>query len=734
MLRRVMTDGANVEEARRRSDRFAEVEDELRKEDNLLELFKEQWVGMVSMAGMFVATIALAAYMRPYYDVGELKAFGSSGASQIRYVAVELVAIFIFTAFIIWLAKNKKEYLIKYGMMVVLTLALLYSTIPLAHVMLIDFDAEPFEMAQQKDIEGDFLGTWGDDGFITSNMGDTDGGYDVTISAWSISNGMDEPVWSMTHNHSENEFDSRIRMATTHDLLTFTSGAWVWTVDAETGNLVQSYACFEIGDDGSQQPIAAMHTGCALAVKTSDAMYLFNTASELIRYNTFEDYPGNLTFQAQWMMPQIDFKEGILHAQLLNDTLLFIATPSASCVVHLDEYGGISDPLAPSLEGEIRMAYLQNSTSSFTSTAIGISPYATSNISTLPTDQQMILLGESSGAVTGIEWNGSAPLEKKFLVQDRMNLNTLVDSVASVQIVDLDENGYTDLVITGENNANLLYGTSLNNIGSFPVVSDSTSTFISISADNMELVSLSLSVSELTIDLQSGALEEDMFPLVGVQLQTVPVLIGLTVTLLLMILLYVHSEWYVVNTTGVLLGAGVCVMLGVSFEPPMAILFMILAAVYDAWAVYKSKHMLDLADTMIGLRLPILLVAPQDTNYSLIEETEQAKSKRVLSDKVQTKRKKKPSTEAMFMGLGDIIFPGMLVLSALQYLDPSGATCVAISTLIGGLVGYFVLMSYVARGKAQAGLPLLNGGAILGYFVGGLLFLGTEILQFNISW
>lgn len=88
----------------------------------------------------------------------------------------------------------------------------------------------------------------------------------------------------------------------------------------------------------------------------------------------------------------------------------------------------------------------------------------------------------------------------------------------------------------------------------------------------------------------------------------------------------------------------------------------------------------------------------------------------------------------MFMGLGDIIFPGMLVLSALQYLAPSAATQVAVSTLIGGLLGYFALMTYVARGKAQAGLPLLNGGAILGYFVGGFLFLGSEILQFNISW
>lgn len=729
-----MTDGADVGATPRQNERFAQVEDELRKEDTLLELFKEQWVGMVSMAGMFVATIALASYMRPYYDVGELKAFGSSGASQIRYVAIELAAIFIFTAFIIFLAKYKKDYIIKYGMMVVLTLALLYSTIPLAHVMLIDFDPEPFEMTEQAALEGDYIGTWGDDGFITSVVTGTPGDYNVTMSAWSVSNGMDEPVWSMTHNHSLNEPDSRVRMSTSHDMITFTSGAWVWTVNSETGDLVNSYACFVYDEAGDQQPLPAMYTGCALAVKTNDAIYLFNTASEVLRYNTFDDYPGTLAFQARWSMPHIDFKDGIMHSELLNDTLLFLAVPSATGVIHLDEYGGVSDSLALRLDGEIRMAYLQNSTSSFTSTAVGTSPFAAVNTSTMPADQQMMLLGEANGDVTGVEWNGSASPGERFAVQSRMNLNTLVDDVSSVQIVDLDGNGFTDLIITGENKANLLWGTSLANVGSFPVVSDADLTFISMENNSEQLVSISLDSTLLTIDVQSGVLETDMFPLIGVQLETVPVLIGLTVTLILMILLYVHSEWYVVNTTGVLLGAGVCVLLGVSFEPPMAILFMILAAIYDAWAVYKSKHMLDLADTMIGLRLPILLVAPQDTNYSLIEETEQTNSKRVLSDKVQTKRKKKPSTEAMFMGLGDIIFPGMLVLSALQYLDPSGATAVAISTLIGGLVGYVVLMSYVARGKAQAGLPLLNGGAILGYFIGGFIFLGSEILQFNISW
>ena len=97
-----------------------------------------------------------------------------------------------------------------------------------------------------------------------------------------------------------------------------------------------------------------------------------------------------------------------------------------------------------------------------------------------------------------------------------------------------------------------------------------------------------------------------------------------------------------------------------------------------------------------------------------------------------TKPKKK-SKEALFMGLGDIIFPGMLVLSAVQWLDSDNSFAIAMFALIGSLIGYFALMTYVARGKAQAGLPLLNGGAIVGYLIGGLIFMGTEIFNLGIS-
>jgi presenilin-like A22 family membrane protease len=190
---------------------------------------------------------------------------------------------------------------------------------------------------------------------------------------------------------------------------------------------------------------------------------------------------------------------------------------------------------------------------------------------------------------------------------------------------------------------------------------------------------------------------------------------------------------------GILVGSGVIVMLGVSFVPTLIMVFMVAAAVYDAWAVYKSKHMLDLADTMINLNLPILLVAPQGSDYSFRAERTSpstVKSTPSTDDPVSPQPRErviKKSNDAMLMGLGDVIFPGMLVLSVLQYIGGDDGWIMAITTLIGSLIGYSILMWYVGQGKAQAGLPLLNGGAILGYIVGGIMTIGMAMFQFNIS-
>jgi presenilin-like A22 family membrane protease len=218
----------------------------------------------------------------------------------------------------------------------------------------------------------------------------------------------------------------------------------------------------------------------------------------------------------------------------------------------------------------------------------------------------------------------------------------------------------------------------------------------------------------------------------GIVIYTIPALISLVLSLALMVLLIVQPQWYVINTVGILVGAGTITMLGVTFVPWLIIFFMILAAIYDAWAVYKSKHMLELADTMVNLELPVMLIAPQKPTRGRIQM--------VRPEAGAPPPPKRGFDETMLMGLGDVIFPGLLCISAMSFLPEvegplgwAGAVWVAIGTMIGSLIGYTVLMTYVARGKPQAGLPLLNGGAILGYFISGMIFIGGSAFVFDVS-
>jgi len=194
--------------------------------------------------------------------------------------------------------------------------------------------------------------------------------------------------------------------------------------------------------------------------------------------------------------------------------------------------------------------------------------------------------------------------------------------------------------------------------------------------------------------------------------------LGAIAAVALTALLWFYPEWYVIDVVGVLVAAGAAGIFGISFGILPALILLIAFAVYDAIAVYRTKHMLDLADSVLELRLPIMFVVPKTKGYSFLEET-----RRVGKDAPEDA--KKQPREAMFMGLGDAVIPGVLVVSALTFLDPavagfgaaSAPLVVAGVTLLGSFVGFCALMYFVMKGRPHAGLPLLNGGAIVGFLV-----------------
>ncbi|USZ72921.1 presenilin family intramembrane aspartyl protease PSH [Natronosalvus halobius] len=233
--------------------------------------------------------------------------------------------------------------------------------------------------------------------------------------------------------------------------------------------------------------------------------------------------------------------------------------------------------------------------------------------------------------------------------------------------------------------------------------------------------------------------------------------------------LVIYPEWYVIDIAGVVMGAGAAGLFGISFGLLPALVLLVVLAVYDAISVYRTEHMLDLAEGVMDLHIPVVLVVPTSLSYSFLEagdvpgeiedrgagstattngssseadaddferstveptDSEAVENERELE---RTEPRPEPDAEpegvrdALFIGLGDAVIPTILVASAASFLDV-GSLDVPLITLnapalggvLGTLAGLLVLMAMVLKGRPHAGLPLLNSGAIGGYLVGAL--------------
>ena len=175
------------------------------------------------------------------------------------------------------------------------------------------------------------------------------------------------------------------------------------------------------------------------------------------------------------------------------------------------------------------------------------------------------------------------------------------------------------------------------------------------------------------------------------------------------VLLYKYPEWYVIDALGILIGAGVAAIFGASLDILPVLILLVLLAVYDAISVYKTKHMIALAEGVIDLKTPILFVIPKRRDYSFIKDG---------IGKLDSGGER----SAFIIGMGDMIMPSILVVSANVFLKGAKLAGVinlpALGAIVGSVAGMGVLLYFVMSGKPQAGLPPLNGGTILGFLAG----------------
>jgi len=203
--------------------------------------------------------------------------------------------------------------------------------------------------------------------------------------------------------------------------------------------------------------------------------------------------------------------------------------------------------------------------------------------------------------------------------------------------------------------------------------------------------------------------------------------------------LLVYPEWYVIDAAGVVMGVGAGALFGISFGLLPALLLLSVLAVYDAISVYGTEHMLSLAEGVMELRIPVILVVPLSLSYSLLDDDFSGASDVHEDDGDESDAPDgavadgdgdaTAGRDAFFIGLGDAVMPTVMVASG-AFFSPAASLGVAalpalnlpaLLSMVGTFLGLGVLLWAVMKGRAHAGLPLLNGGAIGGYLLGSVL-------------
>jgi presenilin-like A22 family membrane protease len=187
------------------------------------------------------------------------------------------------------------------------------------------------------------------------------------------------------------------------------------------------------------------------------------------------------------------------------------------------------------------------------------------------------------------------------------------------------------------------------------------------------------------------------------------IILALILAILAITLLYKFPEWYIIDGLGILIGAGVAAIFGASLEILPVLILLVLLAAYDAISVYKTKHMITLAEGIVDQKTPILFVIPKRKDYSFIKE-----GIGKLGDGGER--------AAFIIGMGDMIMPAILVVSANVFVAGSRLggliNLPALGAILGSVAGLVVLLYFVMSGKPQAGLPPICGGTIIGFLIG----------------
>jgi len=168
------------------------------------------------------------------------------------------------------------------------------------------------------------------------------------------------------------------------------------------------------------------------------------------------------------------------------------------------------------------------------------------------------------------------------------------------------------------------------------------------------------------------------------------------------LILWLWRSMVILQNVLVMLGiAGVASVFGLRFAPESIIILLIIFAVYDIIAVYKTHHMIKLARAMLDSKAIFAIVTPRKLSRFTAKMSEVA-----------------PGKGFMLLGGGDIAFPLILAssVSVIAFWD----SLIVIGFSYLGLLLTFVLFFKLGK-KPMPAFPPIAVMSILGFITGKFL-------------
>ncbi len=184
------------------------------------------------------------------------------------------------------------------------------------------------------------------------------------------------------------------------------------------------------------------------------------------------------------------------------------------------------------------------------------------------------------------------------------------------------------------------------------------------------------------------------------------------------------------NLSEILMYSGLAVLLVPLFDPLWASILLLIIAVYDVIAVWKSKHMVEMSKFMMKSKIFAGLMVPKEGEMGRLKTKAMNSSHKKSGGEGGEKSGRSKKSSFAVLGGGDIAFPLLFTGVVMQSLIQSGfskinAFYLSLPVIFFTTASLLLLFYYTRKKEFYPAIPPLTAGCFVG---GGVVWLITLLI------